>query len=135
MNIKATGELLIQKYRNFKINKKEAQIAKLVDLKDVHQKDIQNVLYDAREVLANYARAKNVSIPQANKLLQVSVCGKNNHPQVNIINFAEPIKVHTTPQKIEYGNPYTHDCIYKCEDNFLRSVYRLIGEMTSRIVK
>ena len=56
VNLKNVAENFVQKARQIKINKKEAEIAKYASVEGVRQTPAYQTLYDAREILANYAK-------------------------------------------------------------------------------
>ena len=60
LSLKPTINKVSTYIRNAKIEAKEKEIRRFVNLKEVTQPDAYKQLYEAREVLANYAKANNV---------------------------------------------------------------------------
>ena len=57
---------VVQKIKNIKIEKKQAEIKRYISYELVNNSEIKQEIYDAREILANYAKANNVRIALLN---------------------------------------------------------------------
>ena len=146
MNLKKVCQQVVQKCRNVKIDRKEAEIAKYVNINEVRQSEVYKTLYDAREVLANYAKANNVNIvfksipataerPIADRMIKVVVKGERKL-DVNLLDIEKDVIVsmRKNPSRLinKEGNDYMYNGTIACEDNLLRRVYRLVANMTEK---
>jgi len=152
INLKSAIETVGQKINAAKINKKEAQIKEFVNLDGINRSKEFNTLYDAREILANYAKAKGVRVSfhtfapqneglkhtQGDNLIEIIVTGSNNKTKTNLINTSKEPSVVEAPVyrllPIKDANvEYLHKGKITCEDNFLRRVYRTFETMVKNI--
>ena len=144
INFKNAAETLIQKARQIKIDKKEAEIAKYASVEGVRQTSAYQTLYDAREILANYAKANNVkvvfeSFPPSDKikksddLIKVTVSGLRGN-QVNLVSTSETPNIVQRKRSIllqgKDGLNYVYSSVESHEDTFLRRIYRAVENMT-----
>ena len=131
-----------QKIRNCKIQKKEAEIKKYLSYEFINNSEIKQEIYEAREILANYAKANNVRIAlltNSKKMgsLELSVTPFNSFDSLHetIPITKEPLVVR---KKIEYVLPRKDGSIEKremystYEDNLLRRIYRAVEQLTNR---
>ena len=135
--------------RNSKIEKHEAKLANFVVIKDLTQKNAEEAIYEAREILANYAKANNVKIyfqsfpktepafPLANRFIGLSVT-RGRKVEVEFV----PADVSGTYKKVtkhqallenKDGFNYVSSCENSTEDTFIRHIYRCVEKLTNKI--
>ena len=131
-----------QKIRNCKIQKKEAEINKYLSYEFIDNSEIKQEIYEAREILANYAKANNVRIalfttPKKMNSLELSVTPFSSFDSLHktIPTTKEPLVVR---EKIEYtsvgkdGSIEKREMYNSYEDNLLRRIYRAVEQLTNR---
>lgn len=146
LSLKPTINKVSTYIRNAKIEAKEKEIRRFVNLKEVTQPDAYKQLYEAREVLANYAKANNVRFIFETATKNV----KPNEKRINIFALnqrhlnGKHINSDTKATEVVYreksrflqdkdGIDYMHKCKNYQEDNFLRRVYRTVQYLTESI--
>ena len=140
--IKSAINKIQTQVRNTRINAKEKEIRRLVDLREVIQPDAYKHLYEAREVLANYAKANNVRYTFITATKNV----KPNEKKIFIYAINDKhltfkrIDSDTKKVEIAYKNNVNFlqdkeviDHKHSYEDNFLRRVYRTVQKMTTSL--
>ena len=161
MNISKIFNRIETQVEKHKLNKKITEINNYVKLHDVNTYgDSFNQMYNAREVMANYAKKKGVSIDiyDAKKLLEddesISPAIANNFSDkinlivTNILNGKSQSKIvsantdKTFPKvrekKVmipisEDGTERIGITISKTEDSFIRNLYRNIEYLTNSV--
>ena len=77
---------IIRKIQVNKIERREAEIRKYLSFECINNPTIKNELYDAREILANYAKANNVRVtmiePWRKDYINISVAPLNSFDAV-----------------------------------------------------
>ena len=140
--IKSAINKIQTQVRNTRINAKEKEIRRLVDLREVTQPDAYKQLYDARELLANYAKANTVRYTFITATKNV----KPNEKKIFIYAINDKhltfkrIDSDTKKVEIAYKNNVNFsqdkeviDHKHSYEDNFLRRVYRTVQKMTTSL--
>ena len=148
LSLKPTINKVSTYIRNAKIEAKEKEIRSLVNLKEVTQPDAYEQLYEAREVLANYAKANNVrfifetatkNVKPNEKRINVFAINQRHldGKRINSDTKATEIVCRERPKFFQDkdGVDYTHKCIDWREDNFLRRVYRAVQYLTESVNK
>lgn len=133
---------LTQNIRNYKIQKKENEIKKYFSYEFIENPEIEQEIYGAREILANYAKANNVRIalltsPKKMDSLELSVKPSNSLESLHktIPATKEPLIV---KEEIEYTSRNKDGSIEKrvmhntYEDNLLRRIYRAVEQLTNK---
>lgn len=125
---------------NYKYEKHQKELNRLVNLENVTQADAHAQLYDAREVLANYAKANNVrlsfrTVPE--EKLSITVMNKQNVHNGTINSDTSAIETVERPIERMLEDKDGLNYIWKGkeshEDNFLKRVYRQIDMLTYSI--
>ncbi|MCM1266072.1 MAG: hypothetical protein NC200_07725 [Candidatus Gastranaerophilales bacterium] len=132
--------------RNYKYEKHEKELNKLVNLEDVQQPDAYRQLFEARELLARHAKANKVSLqfitpPSSSekdaKNLAIFVNGDYNYVSARINSDTNAIETVQRPiyrmLEDKDGLNYQSVCMESHEDNFLKRVYRKTDELISRL--
>ena len=147
LNLKTATESICKKFHNVRYEKKQAEIAKHIDIEGVRQTNVYKDLCDASEIMANYAKAKGVKIkfnsfPEANypsqaeELINLSVAGAKGEIGC-ILNITDkPTVVEKRVSSLltnKDGLDYVYNGTHTVEDNFLRRVYRNIEDLTRRV--
>lgn len=145
VNLKTAINGVANKIQKIKIDKKEAHIRSLVKLDDVKNANVHHTLYNAREVLANYAKSKGITIGfnttsyhQGDDMLGIIVekAGKPTKLLAREIPIGESTykKVVSLPiENNETGVEHFRDFVYEYQDSFLRGVYRKIEGLVKEL--
>ncbi|MCM1003201.1 MAG: hypothetical protein NC408_02540 [Candidatus Gastranaerophilales bacterium] len=126
---------------NYRYNKHQQELNRLVKIEDTSE-TVREELYSAREILANYAKAKKISMEFSNTLNQllVLVSDRTGKFAEKLIS-ADTTKVSTVERERECllensdGVNYIGHGVESHEDTFLRSVYRTVEELTYALTK
>ena len=145
INLKLTMNTISNKVQKARINKKEANIKKFVNLDNVQDNSAYRTLYSARETLANYAKKENVTLSfkttsyskgdtllgvvVENKEKPVKVIGREMPLTESVYNKTISVPVENKETGVEEFINYKH----QYEDNFLRSVYRKIENIVAEL--
>ena len=146
LNLKPFINKIGTSVRNLKIEAKEKEICSLVNLEEVTQLDAYKQLYDAREVLANYAKANNVkycfktstkNVQTEEQKISIFVTNQSHLNFKNINSDVKTTEIVYNDRPKYLQNKDGLDYMYKCrnlyEDNFLRRVYRAVQSVTESI--
>lgn len=149
-SIKGLTKNLSEKIKTIKIEKHQKEVESLVRIypEKAVETDAFKQLYNAREVLANYAKANNIQMsfiassqkgnPQN---IVVSVYSKNAAPLDKKVSFDTSVlypKEKLTKRMLENketGLNYIAEMKSSTEDTFLRHIYRTVEELTNQIKK
>lgn len=148
-SIKGSIKNITEKLKTMKYEKHQKEIENLVRIhpEKAAETDAFKQIYDAREVLANYAKANDIYMsfiaysPKGNaKNIIVSVYGKNTLPlnqkvslDTSVIYPKEKYTKHILEDKDGLNN--IRETRNSTEDNFLRHIYRTVEELTKQIKK
>jgi len=133
---------VVQKIKNIKIEKKQAEIKRYISYELVNNPEIKQEIYDAREILANYAKANNVRVALLNNArkkgtLEVIVSPLNSLDSL-YKSIPETKDATIVKENFKYtligkdGQNRICEGVRTCEDNLLRRIYRTVEELTQR---
>ncbi len=146
-NIKQPIRAIGSKIKNLRIEKHQEEINKYINIEAGQSNDAYSQIFTAQEMLANYAKAKNVRIkigdtPTSDgKLINIEVLKQDKN-----IGKVESINADTTlVLQAEKSNPRflkNHDGLdYRfqgkltSEDTFLKNLYRVVENLTNSVLK
>lgn len=133
---------IAEKIRVAKLERREAQVKTYLSFERVKSPEIKQELHDAREVLANYAKANNVTINVSDWLPENQIrIGITNFNTMNsamrvISTTKEPLirkKTFNIMTTDHDGLNHVRKGCRSFEDTFLRRVYKVVEELTSTV--
>ncbi len=139
-NIKQPIHAIGSKIKNMRIEKHQAEINKYVKIEQGKNDDAYKQIFTAQEMLANYAKAKNIKInisdtpTSSGKLINVDVTknhitfGESINADTSLILNAERSNVRMLENKD--GLNYLNRGKFTSEDTFLKNLYRVIQNLT-----
>lgn len=135
--IKAIGT----KIKNIRIEKQQAEINRYINIESGQNNDAYKQIFTAQEMLANYAKAKDVKIHIADtptsggKLINIEVLKRDGNTKVESINADTKLTLMTERDNKRLlenrdGLDYQVNGKLKSEDTFLRNLYRVVENLT-----
>lgn len=140
-SLKSTFPKISRAIQNYRYTKHQTELNRLVDLSGAFYEPHKELI-GAQEVLANYAKAKNITMGFNNMLLKnsmdITVTHKNGKQVKATINgdvdAVETVERHRKLMlEDKDGLNYEAIGIDSHEDNFLKRVYRTVETLTKSI--
>lgn len=142
-SIKSAVNAVSKRIEIAKYERHEKELNRLVNIDHVKSPEAKKELYESRETLANYAKAKGVSfrfssVPKNNEILVIAKDSRNYdgllvNGDVNAVETVErPIKRILVGKD---GLNYLAEGVESHEDNFIRRVYRTAERLTKILDK
>ena len=140
LSIKHPISIIGARIRNTRLERHQAKLNELVSIEHGRNKDAYNKIFDAQEILANYAKAKNVRIninDAANsegKLINIEV--KKDNITLGEFVSSDTSRIVTAERdnkrflENKDGLNYFSDGKFTSEDTFLKNIYRVVENLT-----
>ena len=140
MKLQKISTKIAEKIRIAKLERREAQVKKYLSFERIKNPELKQEIYDAREVLANYAKANNVRINLSEGLTEKDInigvihfntmnCAVRDVPATKeSLVIGKTLDFMTTDKD---GINHIRKGYHSTEDTFLRRIYKTVEHLTN----